>query len=102
MGAEPCKEGAAWGSSLVHRLELHPLARPTRTNWTSFATILGVIILVGTEVFGVALAAGWAIAGLLELGSTFEYILMGLFSLIGAYILLGLWRKATAIEPISE
>ena len=61
------------------------MARPTRTNWTSFATILGVMILVGTEVFGVALAAGWAIAGLLELGSTFEYILMGLFSLIGAY-----------------
>jgi hypothetical protein len=78
------------------------LARPTRTNWNSFATILGVMILVATEVFGVALAAGWAIAGLLELGSTFEYILMGLFSLIGAYILLGLWRKATAIEPISE
>ena len=60
------------------------------------------MILVGTEVFGVALAAGWAIAGLLELGSTFEYILMGLFSLIGAYILLALWRKAIAIEPISE
>jgi hypothetical protein len=78
------------------------VARPTRTNWNSFATILGVMILVGTEVFGVALAGGWAIAGLLELGSTLQYLLMGLFSLFGAYILLALWRKATAIEPISE
>jgi hypothetical protein len=59
------------------------------------------MILVGTEVFGVALSAGWAVAGLFELGTTFEYILMGLFSLLGAYILYSLWRKAVSIEPIS-
>jgi hypothetical protein len=78
------------------------VARPTRTNWNSFATILGVMILVATEVFGVALAGGWAIAGLLELGTTFEYLFMGVFSLFGAYILFELWRKAISIEPISE
>ena len=30
-------------------------------------TIVSLAILVGTELFGVALAAGWAIAGLFEL-----------------------------------
>lgn len=78
------------------------MARPTRTNWNSFATVLGVMILVATEVFGVALAGGWAIAGLLELGTMFEYLFMGVFSLFGAYILFALWRKAISIEPISE
>jgi len=78
------------------------VARPTRINWSSFITVLGVMILVATEVFGVALSGGWAIAGLLELGTAFEYLFMGLFSLLGAYILFALWRKAIAIEPITE
>jgi hypothetical protein len=78
------------------------LARPTRTHWQNLVTIIGVMILVGTEVFGVALAGGWALAGLFELGTTLQYVLMGVFSLFGAYILLGLWRKAVSIEPISE
>lgn len=78
------------------------MARATRTNWNSLATLLGVMILVGTEVFGVAVAAGWALAGLFELGSTIQYVLMAVFCLAGAYILLGLWRKAVAVEPISE
>ena len=78
------------------------MARATRTNWQSLMTLIGVMILVGTEVFGVALSAGWAIAGLFELGTAVEYILMGLFSLLGAYILYGLWRKAVSIEPISS
>jgi hypothetical protein len=51
-------------------------------------------------VFGVAFAAGWAIAGLFELGDMVSYILMALFSLIGIYILVNLWRKATTVEPI--
>ena len=81
-------------------MESPVLARATRTNWQSLATIVGVMILVGTEVFGVALAAGWAIAGLFELGTTIQYILMGLFSLLGAYAMLALWRNSVAVEPI--
>lgn len=61
-------------------------------------TVVSVMILVGAEVFGVALAAGWAIAGLFELGETVGYVLMAAFSLLGAYVLLHLWRRAHAVE----
>ncbi len=63
-------------------------------------TIVSVLILIGTEVFGVALSAGWAIAGLFELGNTVAYVLMGLFSLLGLYGMLALWRTSVRVEPI--
>ncbi len=63
-------------------------------------TIVSVLILIGTEVFGVALSAGWAIAGLFELGETMAYVLMGLFSLLGLYAMLALWRSSVRVEPI--
>ena len=66
----------------------------------NLVTIVSVLILIGTEVFGVALAAGWAIAGLFELGPTMAYVLMGLFSLLGLYAMLGLWRSSVRVEPI--
>jgi|1185.fasta_scaffold155094_1 hypothetical protein len=78
-----------------------PAAPNSRTHWGSFWTIVSVMILVGAEVFGVALAAGWAIAGLFELGDVVSYILMGLFSLIGLYALILLWRRAVKVEPIN-
>jgi hypothetical protein len=78
------------------------LAQTSRTNWQNLVTIVSVLILIGTEVFGVALAAGWAIAGIFELGSTAGYILMGLFSLLGLYAMLGLWRYSVTVEPISD
>ncbi len=71
----------------------------TRTR--NLVTIVSVMILVGTEVFGVALAAGWAIAGLFELGETVRYALMGLFCLVGLYLMVELWRRSVRIEPIS-
>jgi hypothetical protein len=78
------------------------LAQTSGTNRQNLVTIVSVLILIGTEVFGVALAAGWAIAGLLELGSTTAYVLMGLFSLLGLYAMLGLWRYSVSVEPISS
>lgn len=64
----------------------------------SFLTVLSVMVLVGSEVFGVALASGWAIAGLLELGDLVGYVLMALFSLLGVYLMAQLWRRASAAE----
>ena len=49
---------------------LLPAAQNSRTRRGSFWTIVSVMILVGAEVFGVALAAGWAIAGLFEGGAS--------------------------------
>jgi hypothetical protein len=76
------------------------LAQQNRAGFQNLLTVISVMILIGTEVFGVAFAAGWAIAGLFELGDMVSYILMALFSLIGIYILVNLWRKATTVEPI--
>ena len=69
-------------------------------NAANLATVISVMILVGAEVFAVALAAGWAIAGLFELGDTVGYVLMAAFSLLGLYAMLILWRRAVHVEPI--
>lgn len=65
-------------------------------------TILSLMILVGTEVFAAAIAAGWALAGLLDLGDSVGHVLMGVFSLIAAWVMLQLWRRATEAEPIGS
>ena len=72
----------------------------TRNPRRNLVTIVSVLILIGTEVFGVALAGGWAVAGLFELGETAGYVLMALFSLIGIYGMVGLWRSAVRAEAI--
>lgn len=80
--------------------DLAALADTRPINWRHLGTVISVMVLVGTEVFGVALAAGWAIAGLLELGDVVGHALMGLFSLAALYALVLLWRRSTSIEPI--
>ena len=42
------------------------------TNWRSLTIVISLGILIAVELFGVALAAGWALAGLFELGALFE------------------------------
>ena len=69
-------------------------------NARNLITILSMMVLVGTEVFAVAIAAGWAIAGLFELGDTVGHVLMGLFSVLAAWIMFQLWQRATSIEPL--
>ena len=69
-------------------------------NGRNAITIVSMMVLVGTEVFAVAIAAGWALAGLFDLGDRSGHVLMGVFSLFAAWIMLQLWRRATSIEPI--
>ena len=76
------------------------MARSNDINWTNLLTVVSVLILIGTEVFGVALAGGWALAGLFELGDTVGNVLMGLFSLAALYVCYLLWRRAVHVEPI--
>jgi hypothetical protein len=76
------------------------LARSNELNWQNLVTIVSVMILIGTEVFGVALAGGWALAGLLELGEQVGYALMAIFSLGAAYVMWVVWRRSIAVEPI--
>ena len=73
-------------------------------NTRNLLTIVSLGILVGTELIGVALAAGWAITGLLGLGDSLgrevEYGLMALFTAAGAYALYRFMKRAVLIEPI--
>ncbi|MDP4003856.1 hypothetical protein [Methylobacterium sp. NEAU K] len=69
-------------------------------NGRNAITILSMMVLVGTEVFAVAIAAGWAIAGLFDFGERVGHVLMGVFSVFAAWIMLQLWRRATSIEPL--
>ncbi|MFI5013674.1 MAG: hypothetical protein ACHQAY_15140 [Hyphomicrobiales bacterium] len=61
-------------------------------------TVISVAVLVGTEIMGAALAAGWALAGLLELGPPFDYALMGLFAAGGVALLVMFVRSALRVE----
>jgi hypothetical protein len=56
------------------------------------------MVLVGIEVFAVALSGGWALAGLFDLGQTIGYVLMGLFSLLALYMMVQFWRRASSVE----
>ena len=78
------------------------MAERGRTNWPNLITVASVLIIIGTEVFSVAFAAGWALAGMFELGDTAAYVLMGLFSLLGLYAMLMLWRRSILVEPITS
>lgn len=76
------------------------MARSNDLHWGNLLTVISLMILIGTEVLGVALAAGWALAGLFELGDTVGHALMGIFSLGALYVLAMLWRRASHIEPL--
>jgi hypothetical protein len=78
------------------------LAQARSTNWRNFITVMSIMVLIGTEVFGVAIASGWAIAGLFELGPVIGYVLMGLFCLFGAWLMVQLWRRCTSVEPLTQ
>jgi hypothetical protein len=69
-------------------------------NTRNFTTIICAAILIGTEVFGLAFAAGWAIAGIFELGDVIQYALMGLFALGGLSIMVKFVQMANKVEPI--
>ncbi|MDB5589969.1 hypothetical protein [Enterovirga sp.] len=65
--------------------------RPGSSPWL---TMISLMVLIGIEVFAVALAGGWAIAGLFELGDYVGYGLMFGFGLIACWLMVQLWRKA--------
>ncbi|MGV6876098.1 hypothetical protein ACUSIJ_25905 [Pseudochelatococcus sp. B33] len=64
----------------------------------SLITVVSTIVLVAAEFFALALAAGWAIAGLLELGEIFEYVFMAAFSVLAAWATFRFARSAWRLE----
>lgn len=73
---------------------------PGSTNWSNVLTVGSATILIATQAIATAIAAGWALAGLLNLGDLGEYALMALFGLIGIYASIAYLRKAARMEPL--
>ena len=71
-----------------------------RTNWRTHVMVISLGILIAVELFGVALASGWALAGLFDLGPIVAYILMALFSGFAAYGMLNLMRRVMKFEHV--
>lgn len=66
----------------------------------SLLTVGSAIVLVAVELLCVALAGGWALAGLFQLGTTVEYIFMGIFTLLALWAIVAFSRNALKVEPI--
>ncbi len=69
----------------------HP-ARP------ALVTTISLMVLIGVEVFAVALSGAWAIAGLFELGEIVAYGLMVIFGAAAAWLMVRLWQKAARAD----
>jgi hypothetical protein len=76
-----------------------PAPAGRRIKWQSVSTVLSAAVLIGAEVFGAAFAGGWALANLLSLGNYGEYVLTGLFFVLGVAVMVGFVRKAMRVEP---
>jgi hypothetical protein len=77
-------------------------AAQQQSKTSKLITLISVTVLIATEVFAVALASGWAIAGLFELGDTVSYVLMALFSALGIYIMVRFVQNAKQVEALSR
>jgi len=76
------------------------MAKAGSINTKNLITLISVGILVGTEFIGAAIAAGWALAGLLQLGNTIALVFMVAFGLVSLYALFEFMKRAVSLEPI--
>lgn len=63
-------------------------------------TIVSVTILVGVEVIGASLAAGWAIGGLFQLGREITWAIMAVCMGAGGWATIKFMQGARKIEPL--
>jgi len=61
-------------------------------------TVFSATLFVGLQCVATAIAAGWAVAGLMNLGDIGEYVLMALFCLPALYATLRYGQKAAKAE----
>ncbi len=69
-------------------------------NWLNVSTLVSVAILVGTELIGAGVAAGWAIGGLFNLGVLISHALQAVFVLFALAGLFYFLRAAMAHEKL--
>ncbi len=73
-----------------------------RIRWDHVSTVLSAAILLGAELLGAGLAAGWAIAALLDASLIWEMIFEGLFGLLALYGIFRFVMNAKQVEPFVE
>jgi hypothetical protein len=73
-----------------------------RSSPRTLIMVVSLGILLAVELFGVALASGWALAGLFELGPIVGYVLMALFSGFAGYGLFNLMRRVLKVEHVTD
>lgn len=73
-----------------------------RINWLNLSTVGSAGILVGTMIFGLAYATGWALGGILGLGELGAYFFEAVFFFIAASGLIAFIRTAVRADPILE
>jgi len=71
-----------------------------KLNAGNLLTIASVTVLVGVEVLGASLAAGWAIGGLFQLGREITWGIMALSLAAGAWATVKFVQGALRVEPI--
>lgn len=65
-------------------------------------TIASVTILVGIEILGASLAAGWAIGGLFQLGREITWGIIAIALGLGLWATVKFVQSAIKVEPISR
>ena len=73
-----------------------------RLNMSNLLTIVSIAVLVGIEIVGAAIAAGWAIGGLFDLGKRVTYVAMALCCGLGLWATVAFVRNALKVEPITH
>ena len=73
-----------------------------KLNSRNLITIVSVAILVGTEILGASLAAGWAIGGLMQLGREITWGIIALCMAGGFWLTVKFVQSAIRIEPIYD
>ena len=71
-----------------------------RLNPSNLITIIGVTVLVGIEILGAALAAGWAVGGLFQLGREITLAIFALCLAGGLWATFRFVQSALKVEPI--
>jgi hypothetical protein len=71
-------------------------------NWLNLSTVGSAGIMVGTMIFGLAYATGWALGGILGLGDLGAYFFEALFFVIASVGLIAFLRAAVRADPILE
>ncbi|MBS9477408.1 hypothetical protein KIP89_09835 [Ancylobacter sp. VKM B-3255] len=73
-----------------------------RIRWDNVSTVISAAILLGAELIGAGLAAGWAIAALFDASLAWELAFEGVFALLALYGVYRFVMKAKSVEPFVE